>query len=139
MEPFQKKLIAVMNKNKDNGVIMNALAHMSIGLGASIENKEELRLTNYKDADEGDHKNVSEMPFIILSANSNKIRTLRKAAINNNIPFTDFHDKMTIGTYEEQIKASAETKEEELDYLGIVMFGDVDLLSELTSKFSLWR
>jgi hypothetical protein len=79
------------------------------------------------------------MPFIILKANSNKIRTLRGAAIEKGIEYVDFTNTMTIGTYEEQITRSLETKEKDLEYYGIVMLGDYEKVSELTKKFSLWR
>ncbi len=77
---FENKLVAVMNEKMEPGVMMNALAHMCIGFGADI-GKEPLRLTNYIDADGGSHPNISEMPFMILKANSNKLRALRLAAL----------------------------------------------------------
>ena len=46
---------------------------------------------------------------------------------------------MIIGGYEEQLERSSQTKEEELVYFGIVLFGDWEKVSELTKKFSLWR
>ena len=76
---FHNKLVAVMNEKIEQGIIMNALAHMSIGFGSEI-GKEPLRLTNYIDEDGGSHPSISEMPFMILKANSNKIRNLRLAA-----------------------------------------------------------
>ena len=135
---FENKLVAVMNEKIEPGIIMNALAHMCIGFGASI-GKEPLRLTNYVDADSGQHPNISEMPFMILKANSNKIRALRLAAIEANIQFVDFADTMTIGTYLEQIEKTSQTKDENLIYYGIVLFGPWDKVSELTRKFSLWK
>ncbi|MCE5293114.1 MAG: DUF2000 domain-containing protein [Chlamydiales bacterium] len=135
---FANKLVAVMNEKIEPGIIMNALAHMCIGFGASI-GKEPLRLTNYVDADNGQHPNISEMPFMILKANSNKIRSLRMAAIEANIQFVDFTDTMTIGTYLEQIEKTSQTKDENLIYYGIVLFGPWDKVSELTRKFSLWK
>src|SRR3990167_9866546 len=100
-EKFKNKLVAVLNKGIEPGRAMNALAHMCIGLGAAI-GKEDLRLTDYKDADEGLHPFISEIPFIVLSENSNKIKKLREEAIKNEITFNDFTDTMTIGTYKEQ-------------------------------------
>lgn len=135
---FTNKLVAVMNEKIEPGIIMNALAHMCIGFGSDI-GKEPLRPTNYIDADGGSHPNISEMPFMILKANSNKIRGLRQAAINEGIKFVDFTDTMTIGTYVEQIERTAKTKDEELIYYGIVLFGDWNKVSELTRKFSLWK
>jgi hypothetical protein len=139
MGEFKKKLVAVLNEKIEHGKIMNALAHMVIGLGASVS-KEELRLADYKDADGNSHDNISEMPFMVLAANnSNKIRTLRLAAIENKIEFVDFNNAMTVGTYKEQIEKASKTKEEELEYYGIALFGDWDKVSELTRKFSLWK
>ena len=139
MAVFQKKLVAVLNENIEVGKLMNALAHMAVGLGGNIQNKEELRLMDYIDADDGRHPNISEMPFIVLRANSNKIRMLRMAALNNNIQFTYFTNTMTVGTYKEQIEKTKGTKEQTLEYYEIILFGDWQLVSELTGKFSLWK
>ena len=137
-EKFKNKLVAVLNKSIDTGKAMNALAHMCIGLG-SVIGKEELRLADYKDADGGSHPFISELPFMILSENSNKIRKLRTEAIANNILFNDFTDTMTVGTYKEQIERTLQVSNEELIYYGIVLFGDWDKVTELTRKFSLWK
>lgn len=135
---FSNKLVAVMNEKIESGIIMNALAHLCIGFGAEI-GQESLRLTNYIDADGSSHPNISEMPFMILKANSNKIRNLRQAALAAGIKFVDFTHTMTIGTYLEQIERTKQTKEDELIYYGIVLFGEWDKVSELTRKFSLWK
>lgn len=127
-----------MNEKIAPGIIMNALAHMCIGFGSSI-GKEPLRLTNYIDADEGIHPNISEMPFMILKTNSNKIRALRLAAQQAGIQCVDFTDTMTVGTYLEQIEKTKQSKETDLVYYGIVLFGDWTKVSELTRKFSLWK
>lgn len=135
---FANKLVAVMNEKIEPGVIMNALAHMCIGFGSDI-GKEPLRLTNYIDAEGGSHPNISEMPFMILKANSNKIRALRLAARQAEIQCVDFTDTMTVGTYTEQIERTKQTADADLVYYGIVLFGNWDKVSELTRKFSLWK
>jgi hypothetical protein len=138
MNSFENKLVAVMNEKVDPGVIMNALAHMCIGFGSEI-GKDPLRLTNYIDGDGGSHPFISEMPFMILKANSNKIKGLRQAAIEQGIKFVDFTQTMTIGTYQEQLERTKQTKGDEIIYYGIVLFGDWNKVSELTRKFSLWK
>lgn len=135
---FDNKLVAVLNEKIEPGVAMNALAHMCIGFGSDI-GTEPLRLTRYVDADGGAHPNISEMPFMILKANSNKIRGLRNLSLEAGVRFVDFTNTMTIGTYLEQIEKTAQTKEAELIYYGIVLFGPWDLVSEWTRKFSLWK
>ena len=136
--PFKNKLVAVLNKRIEPGKVMNALAHMCIGLGAAI-GRDDLRLTDYRDADDGSHPYISELPFIILSENSNKIRKLREDALSKNILFNDFTETMTVGTYQEQIEKTAKIKDSELIYYGIVLFGDWDVVTALTRKCSLWR
>ena len=136
--PFPNKLVAVMNEKIEPGILMNALAHMCIGFGSEI-GKAPLRLTNYVDADGNSHSLISEMPFMILKANSNKIRGLKQLAREAGIQSVDFTDTMTVGTYQEQIEKTKQTKDADLVYYGIVLFGPWDKVSELTRKFSLWK
>ncbi|MBA2369907.1 MAG: DUF2000 domain-containing protein [Candidatus Protochlamydia sp.] len=135
---FANKIVAVMNEKIESGTIMNALAHMCIGFGSDI-GKESLHLTNYIDSDGGSHPNISEMPFMILKANSNKLKALRSAAHQAGIQCVDFTDTMTKGTYLEQIERTKQTKEADLVYYGVVLFGNWEKVSELTRKFSLWK
>jgi hypothetical protein len=139
-EATSHKFVAVLNKKVEPGKLMNALGHMSAGLGSALENKELARFDNYFDKDGGEHPNISDNPFIILSAdNSNQIRTLRNLLIENGVQFTDFTSTMTVGTFAEQQERTKETPEVELEYYGICFFGEKNQLSELTKKFSLWR
>lgn len=139
-QPTTHKFVAVLNKKIETGKLMNALGHMAAGLGSLIPDKEALRFDSYIDKDNGEHKSISDNPFIILSAdNSNQIRTLRDALKENNVPFTDFTSTMTVGTFAEQKQRTSETPELELEYYGICFFGEKNQLSELTKKFSLWK
>lgn len=135
---FSHKLVAVMNEKIEPGILMNALAHICVGFGAAL-GKENLRLVDYRDLEGGVHPNISEMPFIVLKTNSNKIRSLRLAAQSHNVFYGDFTDTMTIGTSAEQIEKTSKIKEADLIYYGIVLYGDWEKVTQLTRKFSLWR
>ena len=135
---FDNKLVAVLNKSIEHGKVMNALAHMSIGFGSVIE-QEPLELIEYVDMDNESHPYISKMPFMILRSNNSKIRNLRQEAIAAGIKYVDFTDTMTVGSYQDQLDRTKQTKEEDLIYFGIVLFGDWDKISELTGKFSLWK
>ncbi|MDD9953604.1 MAG: DUF2000 domain-containing protein [Candidatus Woesearchaeota archaeon] len=137
-EPFKHKTIAVLNKKIETGRAMNALAHMALGLSRSVP-QEQLRLQDYTDADEGRHPQISDIPFIILRATSEQLRKLRNEAIERNITHTDFTDTMIGETYIDQHENTKSTKEQDLTYFGVCMFGDWDEISALTKKFSLWR
>lgn len=134
------KFVAVLNKKIPVNLLMNALGHMAAGLSASYPNIPEMRFASYFDKDGGDHKSISDNPFIILAAdNSNKIRTLRNALIEKGIHFVDFTSTMTVGTYLEQQQRTKETPELNLEYFGLCLFGEISQINELTRKFSLWR
>jgi len=134
------KFVAVLNKKIPIGVLMNALGHMAAGVSASYSNISEMRFDSYVDQNEGQHKSISDNPFIILAAdNSNKLRTLRNDLVANGVHFVDFTNTMTVGTYAEQKERTKNTPEAELEYYGICMFGEKEKLSALTKKFSLWK
>lgn len=135
---FKNKPVVVLNKSLAPGRVMNALAHMCFGLGARLPT-EVARLSEYIDADGGSHPNISEIPFIVLRANSNKIRALRQAAIAHNLQYADFTDTMVVGTYQDQLARTQTTPEAQFEYYGIVLFGDWEIVSELTRKFSLYK
>ena len=46
---------------------------------------------------------------------------------------------ISVSGYQEQIERSKQTKEADLEYYGIAIFGDWEKVSELTKKFSVWR
>lgn len=139
-EPTTHKFVAVLNKKIPVGNLMNALGHATAGLAASYENKEEMRIGNYEDADGNAHSNISDNPFIVLrSDNSNKLRTLRQSLLEAGLPCVDFTSTMTEGTYADQQERTKNTPEIELEYWGLVTFGEIEKLDQLTKKFSLWR
>ena len=82
MSDFKNKIVVVVNEKLPVGKAMNALSHTMAGFGAYI-GKENLIPNKYEDIDGNVHDNISEMPIIVLKAGSNKIRKLRKAAIEN--------------------------------------------------------
>lgn len=134
------KFVAVLNKKIPEGRLMNALAHATAGLSATYPEIAAMRFDNYEDKSGNVHQSISDNPFIILRAdNSNKLRALRQQLVEQNIWFTDFVDTMTEGTYAEQQERTKNTKEEDLEYFAIVMFGEIEALNTLNKKFSLWH
>lgn len=135
-----KRFIAVLNKKIEIGRLFNALGHMTAGLAGGYEKANEMCFLQYFDENNNTHPNISHFPFIVLKAdNSNQIRTVRNKAQKRGVPFTDFTSTMTIGTSQEQQDATKNTKEIELEYFGIVMFGNTSELKEFTGKFLLFK
>ncbi|WP_133128853.1 DUF2000 domain-containing protein [Legionella nagasakiensis] len=135
---FENKLVAIINKDIEIGTAMNAIAHMTIGLGAQL-NAEILRLNDYQDKNGNIYPNISQMPFIILKGKSGEIRKALHNAKELNIKHGIFTNTMTGGTYREQLETTFVTPEEQLIYYGAVLFGEWNLISQITKKFSLYK
>lgn len=136
---FPNKLVAIVNKQIDTGVLMNAVAHMCLGFGAHMGHRE-LHLMDYKNAEGFIYPNISKMPFIILrEKNSNKIGTLLMKAKEAGLQYSVFTNTMTEGTWGDQEARTLATKQEEIVYYGLVLFGPEKIVSELTGKCSLYR
>lgn len=136
---FQNKLVAVVNKQIETGVIMNAVAHMSLGFGAHM-GASELHLMDYKNAEGFIYPNISKMPFIILrEKNSNKIGSLLIKAKEAGIQYSVFTNTMTEGSWQDQEARTLATQEEAITYYGLVLFGPQEIVTELTRKLSLYR
>lgn len=137
----QYKFVVLLNKKLEHGVVLNATAHMVAALMNKAESsaKESMKFLDYPDADEQLHP-VSGLSLIVLRAdNSNKIRTARQRAIEEDILYVDFIESMTGETYTEQMERTHSLQESELNYYGLCMFGSKDKIDRITSRFSLWR
>jgi len=134
-----KKMVVVLNEKVETGKAMNALAHAMLGFGAGAVTKEDVHLNKYEDVDGNVHENISEMGLIVLRAGSNKIRTIRNKAKEMGLKFVDFVDTMSIGTYEEEYKLTKTKKDDELNYWALILFGDLEKVTDLTGKLSLYK
>lgn len=136
---FHNKLVAIVNKQVDIGVLMNAVAHMCLGFGAHM-GPSDLHLMDYKTADGVVYPNISKMPFIILrEKNSNKIGSLLNKAKEAKLQYSVFTNTMTEGTWEDQEARTLATREAEIIFYGLVLFGPQEIVTELTKKLSLYK
>lgn len=136
---FPNKLVAIVNKQIETGVLMNAVAHMCLGFGAHM-GPEDLHLMDYKNAEGFAYPNISKMPFIILrEKNSNKIGVLLMKAKEAGLQYSVFTNTMTEGTWADQEARTLVTKQEDIIYYGLVLFGSHEVVSDLTRKLSLYK
>jgi hypothetical protein len=136
---FEKKLVALVNKETPIGIAMNAIAHATLGLGNKQDAKD-LRLDDYKDKDGNLYPNISDMPFIILRGKSSEIRkAVRKSKEDVNIQYGAFTETMTGVSHIEQKEKTNAATEEDLIFYAAVLFGDYDKLSQITKRFSLYQ
>jgi hypothetical protein len=137
--PFENKLVVIVNGQIAPGLAMMAISHAMLGFGAGVTDGKEVRLNEYLDADGNAHRNISEMPIVVLKADSGQIRALRKSAIERGIRHVDFCETMSIGTYEEEYALTKTKREEELIYWALVLFGPWNTVKEMTRKPQLYH
>jgi hypothetical protein len=133
---FENKLVIIVNKDIEIGAAMNAVAHASLALGATINEK--ALLTEYRDAS-NNVWSMSAMPYIVLRGKSGEIRKAIAAAKEANILQIAFTQSMTGGTYIEQIENTAKINEESHFYYAAILFGEIETVKLITRKFSLYK
>jgi lysyl-tRNA synthetase class 2 len=135
------RFIMVINgKEESAGRLFNATGHAMAGLVAQAVKTQPLHFVDYMDKDGDVHPNISHFPVIALKAkNSNQVAKVREAAKSKGIVFTDFTDTMAVGTTQQQLDATKAASGEELNYLGMCLFGKTSELKEITGKLSLYK
>jgi uncharacterized protein DUF2000 len=135
------KFVIVLNKKIEPGAALNASAHMAATLVARAdeETRKHMSFADYVDADGNVHP-VSALSLVVLSAkNSSQIRAARMEASRAGLPYVDFTETMTKDTFVEQMDRTRATRQEDLDYWGLCVFGPKAIIDPITRKFSLWR
>ena len=135
------KIVAIVNKNLDMGVALNALAHSTAGLvaSASDELREQMSFIDFPDKSGNNHPSISALSLIVLRGTSNEIRKARDKFVEEEIHFVDFLETMTGDTYKEQLDKTVGTSYEDLNFFCAVAFGKKIKLDPITKRLSLWR
>lgn len=128
------KYTFILNRNAPPGQLLNALGHLSIGLGANADD-----LLDYPISTTGTTALISRWPVIVLAAKSSTqlANTLSNANAANGIRTNAFTASMIGASAEQQIAATATQPVESIEYIGIGLFGPADLITPLTKKYSL--
>jgi uncharacterized protein DUF2000 len=135
------KFVVVLNKKIPPAAALNACAHMTATLVARAddETKGHMSFVDYTDADGNVHP-VSALSLVVLSAkNSSQLHAARLEVIRAGLSHVDFTATMTQDTFVEQMDRTQATREADLDYWGLCVFGPKQAVDPITRKFSLWR
>jgi hypothetical protein len=135
--PSTKRYVAIVDKAQPRHRIANAVAHLALGIGhCGLD--EGSTYTSFKDKAGNTVAVLTDYPFIILGAkNAGQLRQIHQNAAKLAVPCMAYLANMFVGTPEEQRAQIEASTPEEHEYIGLVLFGDAEVLRQLTKRASL--
>ncbi len=139
VQDFSKKLSIVVRKDLEPWQVLNTVAHISAYLGNKLGN--DFGTGEYFVTKDGaKHPRNSQYAIVVLSGEQVDLYPLILEARKQNLFHINFLREMLETTNDAEIEQLVGSKtDESLEYLGVGVFGDKDLLKTLTKKLSLWK
>jgi lysyl-tRNA synthetase, class II len=129
----EKKIVAIVNGELPYGKMSNALAHLAFSAG-HYANKSWMGETTIIDGSKEKHAGIAKYPFIILKADTTKIKSIIENAKEiPNIALHDYPEEMfETGNDEELVKKLRKASHENITYHAVVLAGNSTQINELT-------
>jgi len=138
-QDFTRKIVIVLAAHLASWEALNTVAHISAYLGNKMRERFESG-SAFVTKDGKPHPRNSQFPIILLSANPAQIKRLIEVARDAGLLYHAFIREMLETSDDEEIVQILSNKlDEEVECLGIGMFGKKEELNTLTKKFSLWK
>lgn len=135
-----KKIVGIIATNVDASIALNVIGHPAIAIG-KYSDSEIMGKPIITDKSNINHLGISQFPFIVTKVKAGKLRTaIDKAKANPNLLVADYPKDMLDTRTDDELVASISNKEnEQLEYLGAIIYGNTDDVNEITGKFQLWK
>lgn len=135
-----KKIVGIIASNVEPAVALNVIGHLAISIG-KYSDDEIMGKQILTDKSGINHLGISKFPFIITKVKSGKLRTaIESAKTNPNLLVADYPKEMLdTRTDEELVEAISKKDNENIEYLGAIIYGNTKDVDEITGRFQLWR
>lgn len=135
-----KKIVGIVATNVDPAIALNVIGHLAIAIGKYSES-EIMGKPTITDKSGINHLGISKFPFIITKVKPSKLASaIEKAKSNPNLLIADYPKDMLDTRTDEELVASINSKENnQLEYLGAIIYGNTTDVNEITGKFQLWK
>lgn len=135
-----KKIVGIIATNVDAPTALNVIGHLAVSIGKYSDN-EIMGKSLITDKSNVNHLGISKFPFIITKVKSGKLRNaIEKAKENPNLLVADYpRDMLETRTDEELVESITSKNNDELEYLGAIIYGNTNDVNEITGKFQLWK
>jgi len=139
MQDFSRRFSIVLNKNNETWQSMNAVGHISAYLGNRITQPFDTG-DFFFTKDEVSYPRNSQYPIIVLTANPSQLKNLLQKAREAQLLTIGFIREMIETTNDKEIEALLiEKADNEIELLGVGLFGENEIIKTLTKNYSLWR
>lgn len=135
-----KKIVGIIASNVEPAVALNVIGHLAISIG-KYSDDEIMGKQILTDKSGINYLGISKFPFIITKVKSGKLRTaIESAKTNPNLLVADYPKEMLdTRTDEELVEAISKKDNENIEYLGAIIYGNTKDVDEITGRFQLWR
>lgn len=138
MDGTKKKCVMVIDEELPVGLAVNAAGVLAVTLGRRVES---IVGPDIVDGSGQTHAGLVNIPIPILKADAGAIKDIRlRAGEVESLLIAGFTDvAQTSKTYDEYMQRISRVPSDELEYLGIALYGDKKLVNKLTGSLPLLR
>ena len=135
-----KKIVGIIATNVEPATALNVIGHLAISIG-KYSDAEIMGKSLITDKSDINHLGISKFPFIMTKVKPGKLKAaIGKAKENPNLLVADYpKDMLDTRTDEELVESISNKTNDELEYLGAIIYGKTDEVDEITGKFQLWK
>lgn len=133
-----QKITVVVADDLDIGVAMNVVGHLDVAVGR--RGGDIMGRNAYVDSEGNIHRGISRYPVIILKASKADIKKVVEEARDKSVIMVDYPSEMFTTRTDDDLNAAIEnSKHEKMEYWGVALCGNSEIVTELTKDFKLYK
>lgn len=138
-QDFEKKMVVVLNSEVKSWQAMNTMGHITAYLGNKMNEPFDTGV-HFETADGKKHPRNSQYPVVTLSANQKQLAEIIKKLRELELLYIGYLPEMIEFTNDQKLaEAIGGKKDEQIEYLGVGVFGGKKILDELTKGLELYK
>ncbi|HEV2403384.1 MAG TPA: DUF2000 domain-containing protein [Candidatus Saccharimonadales bacterium] len=138
-QDFSKKIVIVINKALEQWRVLNTVAHISAYIGHQLGDDFDTD-DFFETKDNFKYPRNSQYPIILLRAKPTQLSNLMIKVRESGLLYHSFIREMIETTDDQEIVDILSNKnDDEIDYLGIGIFGETDKVNTITKNYQVWR
>jgi len=137
-QDFSKKIVIVVNNDLPQWQVLNTVGHISAYIGNKMQQEFDTG-GSFDGKDNISHPRNTQYPIIVLSAKSEHLSHLAGRVRTSGLLYHGFIREMIETTNDKEIEKILSNKtENQIEYLGIGIFGEKEKVDKLTKSYPLW-